>query len=77
MAIENAQLKDAVNEALNGEIVGKKWYVSKTFWANVVAGLTMLGQIKYGFLIPAEYQMMIMSFVNIGLRKITKDPVIW
>jgi hypothetical protein len=77
MAIENAQLKDAVNEALNGEIVGKKWYVSKTFWANVVAGLTMIGQIKYGFLIPAEYQMMIMSFVNIGLRKITKDPVIW
>jgi hypothetical protein len=77
MAIENAQLKDAVNEALNSEIVGKKWYVSKTFWANVVAGLTMIGQIKYGFLIPAEYQMMIMSFVNIGLRKITKDPVIW
>ena len=73
----NANLQSAVDEALTGQIVGKKWYVSKTFWTNVVAGLVMLGQIKYGFLIPAEYQMILMSFINVGLRKITKDPVIW
>jgi hypothetical protein len=74
----NENIQSAINEAVVGQLVGnKKWYESKTFWANIVAGLTMIGQIKYGFVIPAEYQMLLMSFINIGLRKITKDAIIW
>lgn len=73
----NEQLNAALTEAVVGNALGKKWYESKTFWTNIVAGLTMLAQLKYGFLIPAEYQMLGMSFINIALRKITKDPVVW
>ena len=74
----NENITAAVNEAIAGELMGnKKWYESKTFWANIVAGLTMIGQLKYGFIIPAEYQMLGMSMINIALRKITKDAVVW
>ena len=29
----------AVVEVIDGEMTGKKWYYSKTFWANVVRKL--------------------------------------
>ena len=73
----NENIQAAVTEALASEMVGKKWYESKTFWTNVVAGLGVGAQIKFGFIFPAEYQVLSLSFINLVLRKITKDSVIW
>jgi hypothetical protein len=73
----NENVSKAVAEIVEGEITGKKWYLSKTFWANVIAGAAVVIQMKYGFPIPVEYQMLLLSLVNVGLRKITKTPVVW
>ena len=74
---QNTQLSAAVVEAIDGEMTGKKWYLSKTFWANVVAGVCVIAQAQWGFVLPVEYQMMAMSAINIGLRKIPSTQVTW
>ena len=77
MVGKSKQLDAAISEAVVSELSGKKWYVSKTFWANILAGLTVTAQMKYGFLIDPSYQMLGMTLVNIILRKITKEEVVW
>jgi hypothetical protein len=77
MTTTNSQLSAAIAEAVDGQLTDKKWYLSKTFWANTVSGLIVIAQIKYGFVAPVEYQMLALSFINMGLRKITNTPVIW
>ena len=37
--VVNEKIIEAVNEAMVSEATGKKWYYSKTFWANIVAGV--------------------------------------
>lgn len=76
MTVES-NVTTAAADVMLSNAVGKKWYVSKTFWANVVAALALLAQIKYGFLITPELQAIGMSFINIGLRKFTNEPIIW
>jgi hypothetical protein len=73
----NDQLNAALTEAVVANALGKKWYESKTVWANIVAGLTVAGQMKYGFIVSPEVQMLVMSALNLALRKITKDPIVW
>lgn len=77
MVGKNKDLDAAISEAVVSELSGKKWYVSKTFWANILAGLTVTAQMKYGFVIDPSYQMLGMTLVNIILRKITKEEVVW
>lgn len=77
MVGKSKQLDAAISEAVVSELSGKKWYVSKTFWANILAGLTVTAQMKYGFVIDPSYQMLGMTLVNIILRKITKEEVVW
>jgi hypothetical protein len=67
----------AVSEIVTSQLMGKKWYLSKTFWTNVVATLTLSLQIKYGFILGPEYQAVALSLLNIGLRKLTNEPIIW
>jgi len=73
----NQKITEAVAEAIEGEITGKKWYLSKTFWANILAGLAVIAQTSYGFMIPIEYQMLALSGINMGLRKISDGAVVW
>jgi hypothetical protein len=73
----NENMHKAVAEAIEGELLGKKWYYSKTFWTNVVVGAAVIVQASYGFIFPVEYQMLALSFINMGLRKITNEPVVW
>lgn len=73
----NTNVTAAVAEVIESEMTGKKWYLSKTFWANVLAAAFIGIQMKYGMVVPAEYQMMALTGVNLALRKITKDPVVW
>jgi hypothetical protein len=35
------EISAAVSEAVAGEMTGKKWYFSKTFWTNVVMALAV------------------------------------
>jgi hypothetical protein len=73
----NENLTSAVSEVIEGQITGKKWYYSKTFWANIIAGVAVIAQASYGFVLPVEYQMLALSFVNMGLRKISAGEITW
>ena len=60
--------------------MGKPWYLSKTLWANGLAGLvTVLGIFGIDLGLAAEQQATIVSavmvVVNIVLRFVTKEPV--
>lgn len=68
---------DAVTEAVKDGVVGKKFYLSKTFWVNVVMAGAIVVQANTGFLIGPEIQALIISAVNLYLRKITKEPIVW
>jgi|TARA_R110000868_G_C10496966_1_gene730763 hypothetical protein len=73
----NQKIAEAVAEVIEGEMTGKKWYYSKTFWANIIAGVAVVAQTSYGFVFPMEYQMLALSLVNMGLRKISTGAVSW
>ena len=73
----NESLNAAITEAATASMSGKKFYESKTFWTNVVAASAIALQIKYGFVITPEVQALFLSFINLGLRYVTKQPIIW
>jgi|TARA_R110000868_G_scaffold129506_2_gene338450 hypothetical protein len=73
----NEKITSAVTEVIESEMTGKKWYYSKTFWANIIAGVAVVAQTSYGFLIPVEYQMIAMSAINMGLRKVSSGEITW
>jgi hypothetical protein len=61
-------------------MLDKKWYVSKTFWFNVVALiLVVVASFGYGDFDPDpkiyEYGGMLVTLINIGLRFVTKKGV--
>jgi len=64
-------------EIVTAELSGKKWYLSKTIWANILATAAVGIQLKFGFFIPAEFQLIILSAVNAVLRKISKEEIVW
>lgn len=55
----------------------KSMYTSKTFWVNIIAIVALFAQSKFGYIIDENTQMQILAVVNIGLRSITKEPVVW
>lgn len=67
----------AIGEAMTGQMTGKKWYVSKTFWANVVMAAALTVQSKYGFVVGPEIQGFLIAGINVLLRKLTKQPIVW
>jgi hypothetical protein len=67
----------AATDALLNDAIGKKWYASRTFWVNIIAALALLAQIRYGFIIDSDTQALVLTFVNLILRKITKDPIVF
>lgn len=71
-------LSSTVTEAVAETVItGKKWYKSKTVWSNIVATFGVGLQMKFGFIIPAEFQVFILSALNTWLRKITKEEITW
>ena len=49
----------------------KPWYTSKTLWANAIALIALAVQLQTGFVVPPEYQVVVLSGVNIALRFVT------
>lgn len=73
----NTAVSAAATEALVGQVTGKKFYLSKTFWVNVVCAAALGLQMRYGFVFGPELQALALTAVNLGLRKITSEPVVW
>lgn len=55
----------------------KKFWLSKTFWVNVLAIVALIIQTYTGFAIDPEKQIVILGVVNTLLRFITKSPIGW
>lgn len=51
----------------------KKFWLSKTFWVNVIATVGIVVQTQTGFVIDPSIQAIGLSVVNTGLRLITKQ----
>jgi len=55
----------------------KKWYLSKTIWVNGLAFIGLVAQAQTGFIFSPEMQAFALSLVNLGLRVITKEEILW
>lgn len=66
-----------VTEAIISEASGKKWYLSKTFWINVLVFGAITLQMQTGFIVTPELQTLALAGVNIALRKVTKEEIVW
>ena len=55
----------------------KAFYLSKTFWLNVLAIVALILQSYTGFVLSAEAQVAILGLINIVLRAITSQPLSW
>ncbi len=55
----------------------KLWYSSKTIWVNGLALIGAILQAKFGWIIPAEFYTYGLLALNLILRKVTKQPIIW
>ena len=51
----------------------KKFWKSKTFWANLIALAALALQIEYGFVVSIELQAIALGIVNLALRKYTNE----
>ena len=56
---------------------GKSPLYSKTLWVNLIAVVAMFFQSQTGMVIDPEYQVAILSVVNLILRLVTREPVNW
>lgn len=57
--------------------MGKRFYLSKTFWVNVIALIALVVQSLTTFVLSPEAQVSILAVVNVLLRLITKEPIVW
>ena len=55
----------------------KSIFMSKTFWINIIAFVSVYLENTYGFGIDQGIQLQILTAINIALRFVTKDKVVW
>ena len=55
----------------------KIWYKSKIIWVNIISLAALILQAQYGFVVEPELQATILVAVNVILRAITKEEIIW
>jgi hypothetical protein len=70
-------LDAALVAAATDELAGKKFWQSRTFWANILAAAAVALQVKWGFVVGPEYQMLALTAINLVLRKVTKEAIVW
>ena len=58
---------------MKGETKMKKFWKSKTFWANLIALAALALQIECGFVVSIELQAVALGIVNLALRKYTNE----
>lgn len=58
--------------------MAKKFYLSKTFWVNILAAVAIIGQsVTDHEILAPEAQVGILAVVNLILRAVTKEPLEW
>jgi len=55
----------------------KKWYKSKTIWVNVLSIAALYAQITSGFIFSIESQTAMLALINLMLRVVTKEEIVW
>lgn len=55
----------------------KIWYASKTIWLNLLSLVAILVQTQTGFVISAEMEVAILGIINLILRIVTKEEIVW
>lgn len=55
--------------------VGKKWYLSKTIWINIISLAALMLQSQISFELTSEETAGILVVINLILRAITKEPL--
>lgn len=55
----------------------KSWIKSKTLWINILAIVTLIIRAEYGYTLTPEAEIAILGGINIVLRAITKEEIIW
>lgn len=73
----DTKVSEVTAEVVVSQLTGKKWYMSKTLWANVGMIAAIWFQGHFGVAMSVELQALIMAGVNMALRTITKEPVVW
>ena len=58
-------------------VVAKRILKSKTIWVNLLAFIAFWVQKEYGFVISEDLQMQVLTLINIALRFVTKEPIVW
>lgn len=57
--------------------MSKQWYESKTMWLNLIALVALFLQSQFGFIIDPEAQAAILIVINLVLRAITGNEVVF
>lgn len=55
----------------------KSFLTSKTLWVNFIAFVVAAVQLKTGWVVSPDVQLMALTGINAVLRLITKGPVAW
>jgi len=57
--------------------MAKQWYTSKTLWINAIGILVIIAQMQFGFIIDPAGQVGLLAALNILLRVITGESLLW
>ena len=77
MANKSTNKKQIVVVEESPKVAVKRILKSKTIWINAIALLSFAIEKHYGFLVDQELQLEILSLINIGLRFITHEKLVW
>jgi hypothetical protein len=55
----------------------KKWYKSKMLWVNAIAIAGIIIRSEMGYTFTPEIELMILGAINMILRVITKEEIVW
>jgi len=58
-------------------IMTKTWYTSKMLWINTIAIVAIVAQGQFGFIIDPTTQAAILAVVNMFLRAVTGEKIVW
>ncbi len=55
----------------------KLWFTSKMLWVNALGLIAIIAQGIWGFVIDPQTEAAILLFINLILRAITKEEIVW